>query len=585
MPFAAGETVGSYRLIEQLGQGGMASVFKAYHALLDRYVAIKVLHIAFNEDASFLARFQREARVVARLEHPNIVPIYDFAEDEGRPYLVMKFIDGETLKARLERGRLSQDEILAVLDTVGAALAYAHRQGVLHRDVKPSNVLLAKDGQIYLADFGLARMAQSGESSLTADRLVGTPQYISPEQAVSRADLDARTDIYSFGVMLYELCVGQVPFSGDTPFSIIHDHIYTPLPMPRKLNPDISEAVERVLLKALAKDRDERFTDISALMAAMHAAINEGSLPEVIPAGLPITLLAGAQASAIEPTRVEAPQAQATQVEYNLPSAVPISGASYPPAPSIPATIPQVVKPARAGLKPFWVILGVVALVVAAGLVWTLARSGNQARAAAATQTAAAAMASTPVPGLVAAVNAWKAGNLVDAASRLNAAIKAAGDDPAFYKDSLDALVADRAWLLAGMLLFSPDASKPAQGLLQIRERVQQVHMVLYLSAADPLAGDFLTRNTDKIAFFKVAELRSELLFGDASKAKQALNQFLDTPEQTRLYPEAKLLEVEVFQKIDPAKARQRLDALLKDKSQPDWVTKQAQDLDKIIPK
>ena len=192
MPFAEGENVGPYRIMEQLGQGGMATVYKAYHAALDRYVALKVLHPAFHEDRTFTARFQREARVVAKLEHPNIVPVYDFAEHETRPYLVMKYIEGETLKARLSRGPLSAVEITQVVDSVGSALAYAHRQGILHRDIKPSNVLISTDGQMYLADFGLARIAQAGESTLSSDSIMGTPQYISPEQARGDKDLDFR---------------------------------------------------------------------------------------------------------------------------------------------------------------------------------------------------------------------------------------------------------------------------------------------------------------------------------------------------------------------------------------------------------
>src|SRR5574340_606061 len=164
MSFNVGENVGPYRIIEQLGQGGMATVYKAYHAALDRYVALKALHPAFGEDPNFLARFQREARLVAKLEHPNVVPVYDYAEHEGRPYLVMKYIEGDTLKARLTSGPLSAEEINKVVESVGAALGYAHKQGVLHRDINPSNVLLANDGQIYLADFGLARIAQAGES-------------------------------------------------------------------------------------------------------------------------------------------------------------------------------------------------------------------------------------------------------------------------------------------------------------------------------------------------------------------------------------------------------------------------------------
>ena len=279
MPFNVGENVGPYRIIEQLGQGGMATVFKAYHASLDRYVALKALHPAFGEDATFEARFQREARVVAKLEHPNIVPIYDYSEHEKRPYLVMKYIEGDTLKARLSEGPLSSEEIARVVDTVGSALAYAHKQGVLHRDIKPSNVLVAKDGEMYLADFGLARIAQSGESTLSSDMIMGTPQYISPEQAMGKKDLDAGTDIYSFGVMLYEMVVGQVPFSADTPFSIIHDHIYSPLPLPHTVNPNVPESVERVLLKALAKEREDRYEDVTAMITAFKSAWTEAGVP------------------------------------------------------------------------------------------------------------------------------------------------------------------------------------------------------------------------------------------------------------------------------------------------------------------
>jgi serine/threonine protein kinase len=279
MPFAEGENIGPYRIMEQLGQGGMATVYKAYHAALDRYVALKVLHPAFLEDQTFTARFQREARVVAKLEHPNIVPVYDFAEYETRPYLVMKYIEGETLKARLSRGALSAVEITQVVDSVGAALAYAHKQGILHRDIKPSNVLISKDGVMYLTDFGLARIAQAGESTLSSDSIMGTPQYISPEQARGDKDLDAGTDIYSFGVMLYEMVVGQVPFNADTPFSIIHDHIYTPLPMPRSINKKVPESVERVLLKALAKERADRYADVPTLAQAFKSAWESAGVP------------------------------------------------------------------------------------------------------------------------------------------------------------------------------------------------------------------------------------------------------------------------------------------------------------------
>jgi len=279
MSFKVGENVGPYRIIEQLGQGGMATVFKAYHASLDRYVAVKALHQAFNEDSTFTARFQREARVVAKLEHPNIVPVYDYSEHENRPYLVMKFIEGDTLKARFQRGALSSQEIEQVVTSVGSALGYAHQQGVLHRDIKPSNVLLSTEGVMYLADFGLARIAQAGESTLSSDSIMGTPQYISPEQAMGKKDLDSGTDIYSFGVMLYEMVVGQVPFSADTPFSIIHDHIYTPLPLPMDINPKVPEPVQKVLLKALAKDRTDRYQTVEDLVSAFKSAWTEAGVP------------------------------------------------------------------------------------------------------------------------------------------------------------------------------------------------------------------------------------------------------------------------------------------------------------------
>ncbi len=311
MSFNPGETVGPYRITEQLGQGGMATVFKAYHAALDRYVALKVLHPAFLEDPNFLARFQREARLVAKLEHPNIVPVYDYSEHEGRPYLVMKFVQGETMKARISRGPLPAGEVGRMVAAVGAALAYAHDHGVLHRDIKPSNILLADDGNIYLADFGLARIAASGESTLSSDVILGTPQYISPEQALGKKDLDEGTDIYSFGVVLYELIVGRVPFSADTPFSVIHDHIYTPLPVPRQVNPAVPPEVERVLLKALAKERQDRYRRIGDLVEDFTNAWQQNvltagvTLPAAVAATLVLSPAAAPGQTAVEPKAAE----------------------------------------------------------------------------------------------------------------------------------------------------------------------------------------------------------------------------------------------------------------------------------------
>lgn len=283
MAFTVGQMVGPYKITAQLGAGGMATIYKAYHERLDRYVAIKVMHPIFLEDATFLSRFEREARIVARLDHPHIVPIYDFAELDNQPYLVMKFIEGKTLKSINEAGSLSLEAILRLLPPIADALDYAHRNGVLHRDVKPSNILLDKADVPYITDFGLARMAAMGDSTLSADMLLGTPHYISPEQAQGKRELSASTDIYSFGVVAYELLVGRVPFHADTPFAVIHDHIYRPLPPATSLNPDLPPSVERVLDKVLAKSPETRYATATSFVNALKAAIAEASMTTLNP--------------------------------------------------------------------------------------------------------------------------------------------------------------------------------------------------------------------------------------------------------------------------------------------------------------
>jgi tRNA A-37 threonylcarbamoyl transferase component Bud32 len=275
MSFDIGTTIGHYRIEEKLGQGGMATVYKGYHTRLDRHVAIKVLHTVFKDDDSFLRRFTREAQVVARLEHSNIVPIYDFAEHDGFPYLIMRYIAGETLKDRLNKGTLSRNEMIRVASGIANGLDYAHKQGVLHRDVKPSNILLTQGGGVYIADFGLARITQSGESTLSQDMIMGTPQYISPEQAKGTTGLDGRTDIYSFGIILYEMVTGQVPFYSDTGYSVIHSQIFDPPPLPSSLNDKISPAMEMVLLKVLSKEPAERYATAGEFMTAFKQAAQD----------------------------------------------------------------------------------------------------------------------------------------------------------------------------------------------------------------------------------------------------------------------------------------------------------------------
>jgi serine/threonine protein kinase len=272
----AGCTLGKYRLIEKVGQGGMAQVYKAYQPDLDRYVAIKVLHPHLTGDEDFAARFRREARAVAALEHPNIVRVYDFDTDTGLAFLVMEYLEGRSLKSVLReldgRGeRMDLEEVGHIAGALADALDRAHRQGMVHRDVKPSNVLIAADGRPVLTDFGIARMVDATVITGSSGTL-GTPAYMSPEQGKGEPG-DARSDIYALGVLLYQLCTGRVPFDADTPYAVILKHITAPLPSPCAMRPDLPEAIERVILKALAKNPDDRFQSAGEMSRALRTAI------------------------------------------------------------------------------------------------------------------------------------------------------------------------------------------------------------------------------------------------------------------------------------------------------------------------
>jgi len=270
---AAGSTIGAYEIIAVVGHGGMATVYKAYHRRLNRHVAIKMILQGQHDDPAFRGRFEREAQIVANLEHPNIVPVYDYAEYEGNPYLVMKYIEGVSLKAILGDGALQITDIFRIIKPIAAAIDYAHGHGVLHRDIKPSNILLDKAQTPFLSDFGLARLTLAPESTLSADMVIGTPYYISPEQALGKAEIGSRADLYSFGVVLYELLVGKVPYSDGTPYAIIHDHIYRELPLPSVVNPNVPKAAEAVLIRALAKDPEARYPSAMMLIDELSNAL------------------------------------------------------------------------------------------------------------------------------------------------------------------------------------------------------------------------------------------------------------------------------------------------------------------------
>jgi WD40 repeat protein/serine/threonine protein kinase len=272
----SGKQLGTYRIVEPLGEGGMAAVFKAYQASMDRYVAIKVLPKQLAKDPQFVGRFNQEALLLAKLQHPHILPVFDYGASEGYSYLVMPLVKSGTLADQLTSSPVALKRMRTIISQVGDALDYAHSQGLVHRDVKPSNVLLDERGNCLLTDFGIARMVEGTARFTSSGAIMGTPAYMSPEQG--RGDkVDARTDIYSLGIMLYEMAVGRVPFQAETPIAIIFKHIQEPLPMPRKLNPALPEALERVILKSLAKDQGDRYNSAADMVAALQAAIPEVS--------------------------------------------------------------------------------------------------------------------------------------------------------------------------------------------------------------------------------------------------------------------------------------------------------------------
>ena len=272
----SGQMLGPYRIISQIGRGGMANVYKAYQPSVDRDVAIKVLPRQLAESKEFATRFHQEARIIAKLEHPHILPVFDYGESDGVAYFVMRYLDTGTLKDKMEAGRpLPLKDIDRIFTQLADALSYAHMHGIIHRDLKPANALIDSHGNIFLTDFGIARLLESAYPRLTqTDAIMGTPAYISPEQAQGQ-DVDQRSDIYSLGIILYEMVTGGVPFVADTPLAVLFKHISDPLPLPSKVKPDISPSIEKVILKALAKNPKDRFSSAEEFVTAWKRALEE----------------------------------------------------------------------------------------------------------------------------------------------------------------------------------------------------------------------------------------------------------------------------------------------------------------------
>ncbi len=259
--------MGRYELTHLVARGGMAQVYRAIDLQLDRPVALKVLFPELSVDKTFVERFRREAQAAANLSHPNIVPVYDWGEDDGVYFIVMEYIDGRSLSAVLrDPQKLPANQIAQIGAGVAAALAFAHRHGVVHRDVKPGNILITPDGEVKVTDFGIARAVNTEESLTQTGAVMGTAAYFSPEQAEGKT-VDARSDIYSLGVVLYEMAVGRPPFSGDSPVAVASKHVRDEPTLPRVANSACPAALEAVIMKAMAKDPASRYGSAEELRA------------------------------------------------------------------------------------------------------------------------------------------------------------------------------------------------------------------------------------------------------------------------------------------------------------------------------
>ncbi len=282
MTLPTNQQLGPYEILEPIGRGGMATVYRAHQPSMDRDVAIKIISAELAAEPEFAERFEREARIIARLQHPHILPVFDFGREGEMTYLVMRLMEGGNLAHELRGGALPVKRAVELTRQIASALDYAHLRGIVHRDLKPTNVLLDNLGNAYLTDFGIAKMLGGGPTTgLTATGAVmGTPTYMAPEQW--RAEpIDGRTDIYALGVIVYQMLVGQVPFAAETPHGLMYQHLDMEPPRPHSVKPDLPLSIEPVIDKALAKRPEDRYASAGELAAALEQAIQQPArLPE-----------------------------------------------------------------------------------------------------------------------------------------------------------------------------------------------------------------------------------------------------------------------------------------------------------------